>query len=142
MRSMLHCRFRRAVMACFKHSRSSSSSLHSCNCCDTINTGWSGWSDSQKSRKPGKHPYAVLSTGLGEDRDSEPRTELILKAHSKLHAQLKNICEISGEVSGYSAGESRGEVPKITCYPEPRGIVRCHFFCYLFSNALFHNTFY
>lgn len=74
MRSMLHCRFRRAVMACFKHSRSSSSSLHSCNCCDTINIGRSGWSHSQKGRKPGKHPYTVLSTGLGEDKDSEPRT--------------------------------------------------------------------
>lgn len=137
MRSMLHWRFRRAVMACFKHSRSSSSSLHSCSCCNIKKKKKTFFFQiCLKDRGVGRltNILTVFFTALGEINGFQSTEELCLAALPKLAMQVtKKYIRYSG--ASCTKAERLGVQEN---NPEQRTDANCQrrLFCYLFSNAV------
>lgn len=117
MRSMLHWRFRRAVMACFKHSRSSSSSLHSCSCYNIINSFLSDLSELQKGRKADKHSYSVFhSTQWNQWLQANQRVIPSSALRTSCVRNYNTFVRYSGTVCTYAKAENRWEFRKTTLF--------------------------
>lgn len=129
MRSMLHWRFRRAVMACFRHSRSSSSSLHSCSCYNIINSFLSDLSELQKGRKADKDSYRVFhSTQWNQWLRAHQRVIPSGTLRTSCVCNYKPFVRYSGTVCTYAKAENRWEFRKTTLFlPSASTNCRRHF---------------